>query len=88
MSGVTPIKVVHFTELRTRINALRSAAGLARFSWTDPVLRAGVTRVRRVHLLELREALSAAYVAEGRSAPRWTERGAGGGVDPAAGRRT
>ena len=34
-------KAVHFTELRTRIDALRSAAGLLPFSWTDPVLRAG-----------------------------------------------
>ena len=41
---VTPVKAVHFTELRTRIDALREAAGLTRFSWTDPILRAGVTR--------------------------------------------
>ena len=71
--GVTPIKAVHFTELRTRIDALRSAGGLARFSWTDPVLRAGVTRVRGVHLLELRSALAEAYGASGRAAPRWTD---------------
>ena len=71
--GVTPVKAVHFTELRTRIDALRSAGGLLRFSWTDPVLRAGVTRVRRVHLLELRSALAEAYGAAGRSAPRWTD---------------
>ena len=71
--GVTPVKAVHFTELRTRIDALRSPAGLPRFSWTDPVLRAGVTPVRRVHLLELRSALSEAYQAAGRSAPRWTD---------------
>ena len=70
--GVTPVKAVHFTELRTRIDALRRAAGLLRFSWTDPVLRAGVTRVRRVHLLELRSALAEAYAATGRAAPRWT----------------
>ena len=80
--GVTPIKAVHFSELRTRIDALRSVAGLARFSWTDLVLRAGVTRVRRVHLLELREALSAAYVAEGRSAPRWTDAAPAAGSTP------
>ena len=30
--GVTPIKAVHFTELRTCIDALRSAAGLWRGS--------------------------------------------------------
>ena len=71
--GVTPVKAVHFTELRTRIDALRSAAGLPRFSWTDPVLLAGVTRVRRVHLLELRSALAEAYRAAGRAAPRWTD---------------
>ena len=77
--GVTPVRAVHFTELRTRIAALRSAAGLPRFSWTDPVLRAGVTRVRRVHLLELRAALAEAYSAAGRAAPRWTD------ASPAAG---
>ena len=71
--GVTPVKAVHFTELRTRIDALRSVAGLLRFPWTDPVLRAGVTRVRRVHLLELRTALAEAYSAAGRAAPPWTD---------------
>ena len=80
--GVTPVKAVHFTELRTRIDALRSAGGLLRFSWTDPVLRAGVTRVRRVHLLELRAGLVEAYVAAGRSAPRWTDTSPAAGPTP------
>ena len=80
--GVTPVKAVHFTELRTRIDALRSAAGLLRFSWTDPVLRAGVTRVRGVHLLELRSALAEAYSAAGRPAPRWTEASPASGSTP------
>ena len=71
--GVTPIKAVHFTELRMRIGALRAAAGLSPFSWTDPVLQAGVTPIRLVHLLELREALGAAYEAAGRAVPRWTD---------------
>ena len=82
MPGVTPIKAVHFTELRTRIDALRSAGGLARFSWTDPVLRPGVTRVRRVHLLELRQALAEAYSAAGRAAPRWTDASPAAGSTP------
>ena len=82
MPGVTPIKAVHFTELRTRIDALRSAGGLARFSWTDPVLRPGVTRVRRVHLLELRQALAEAYSAAGRAAPRWTDASTVSGSTP------
>jgi len=80
--GVTPVKAVHFTELRTRIDALRSAAGLPWFSWTDPVLRAGVTRVRRVHLLELRSALIEAYGAAGRSVPRWTDASPASGTTP------
>ena len=72
--GVTRVKAVHFTELRTRIDALRSTVSVGRFPWTDPVLSAEVTRrVRLVHLLELRSALDAAYAAAGRSAPFWTD---------------
>ncbi len=71
--GVTPVRAVHFTELRTRIDGVRSVVGLGRFRWTDPVLSAGVTRVRLVHLLELRSALAAAYRAAGRSSPSWTD---------------
>ena len=59
--GVTPIRAVHFTELRARIDAVLAAVGLAPFAWTDPVLTAGVTPVKLQHLLELREALGAAY---------------------------
>ena len=71
--GETPIRAVHFTELRSRIDALRAGRGLGRFAWTDPVLLAGVTRVRGVHLLELRTALAEAYQAAGRAIPRWTD---------------
>ena len=71
--GATPVRVVHFAELRARIDALRRRAPLAPFAWTDPVLTPGVTPVRLAHLLELREALSAAYAAAGRPAPRWTD---------------
>ena len=34
--GVTPVRAVHFTELRTRIDGLRSAAGLGRFAVDGP----------------------------------------------------
>ena len=80
--GVTPIRAVHFTELRTRIDAVRAAAGLGRFAWTDPVLRAGVTRVRLVHLLQMRSALAAAYRAAGRPAPRWADAAPTRGTTP------
>ena len=77
--GSTPVRAIHFTELRTRIDALRREAGLSPFAWTDPVLTAGVTPVRLAHLLELREALAAAYAGAGPAAPVWTD------ATPAAG---
>ena len=80
--GVTPIKAVHFTELRTRIDALRIAAGLPRFAWTDPALQPGMTPVRGVHLLELRAALAEAYRAAARAAPRWTDPAPSPGTTP------
>ena len=80
--GQTPVRAVHFTELRTRIDALRRASGLAAYAWTDPVLTAGTTPVRLAHLLELRAALSEAYVAAGRRAPRWTDAAPVAGTTP------
>ena len=82
LPGVTAVRAVHFTELRSRIDGVRIAAGLTPFGWTDPVLRAGVTPVRLVHLLELRRALAAAYTASGRTPPRWTDAVPTGGAIP------
>jgi hypothetical protein len=39
-----PIRAVHITELRTRINALRTMNSLQAFAFMDTVLTAGVTR--------------------------------------------
>ena len=80
--GVTPVRAVHFTELRTRTDAARRAAGLPAFPWTDPVLTPGRTPVRLVHLLELRRALGAAYAAAGRPAPAWTDAAPVAGTTP------
>ena len=71
--GATPIRAVHFTELRARIDAVRRGLGLAPYRWTNPDLQPGVTSVRLRHVLELREALAAAYAASGRAAPRWND---------------
>ena len=71
----TPVRAVHITELRTRINALRAAclAVPATFVFADPTLTPGVTPVRAVHLTEMRTALSEAYVAAacGQTAPSY-----------------
>ena len=61
VAGETPVKAVHFTELRARIDALRVAHGLGRFPWTDSTLVAGVRSLRGIHMSELRTALGQAY---------------------------
>lgn len=70
--GATPVKALHFTELRTRIDSLRTQYALDRFAWTDPALVAGSV-IRRAHLLELRIALTSAYTAAGQQPPLWTD---------------
>ncbi len=71
--GATPIRAVHFLELRARVDGLRTRAGLSPFGWTDPVLTPGLTAVRRTHLTELRTALAQAYSAAGRPPPAYTD---------------
>ena len=68
---MTPVRAVHFRELRTRIDGLRGRVGLPAFAWTDRTLTPGVTPVRRVHLTDMREALAAAYEAAGRPGPAY-----------------
>ena len=73
VSGVTLIKAIHFTELRSRIDVLRAGTGLAAYGWTDSVVTAGATPVRLVHLLELRTALEAVYASARLPVPPWTD---------------
>lgn len=73
VAGVTPLKAVHIIELRSRINALRGAHGLANFKWTDDLVASGAAPIRAVHILELRAALADAYVAAGQAAPSYTD---------------
>lgn len=71
--GVTPVRGVHITELRTRIASLRARYALPVVVWTDPTLTAGSTTIRAVHVTELRAALQAVYVAAGRAVPSFTD---------------
>ena len=80
--GVTPVRAVHFTELRVRIDVLRRDAGLAPFTWTDRLLLPGVTPVMLVHLTELRSALAEAFAAAGRAVPQWTDPSSATGLTP------
>lgn len=75
----TVINVIHITELRTRINALRAAFGIAAFSFTDPGLAAGNV-IKAVHITELRTALAPVYTAALRAAPTYTDPALGAGT--------
>jgi hypothetical protein len=73
VAGTTPIRVVHITELRSRVNALRARFGLNSYSFSDPTLTAGITPVRASHITELRAALQDVYVAANRLPPVYTD---------------
>ena len=79
VAGETPLRAVHITELRTRINAQRQRFNLGAFSWTDPGLAAGTTVLRAVHITELRAALVEAYTAAGVTPPSFTDPTLSGG---------
>ena len=71
--GRTPVKAVHFAELRASINDLLTGCGGTAFRFTDAALTVGVTPVRALHVTELRTALDAAYAACGGPRPVWSD---------------
>lgn len=71
IAGSTAIKAVHVTRLRTAVNAVRVAAGMAPATFTD-ALAAGVL-IKLVHISELRSNLNAARAAIGVPALQYTD---------------
>ena len=69
----TPVRAIHFLDLRDRIDALRVREGLLAFRWTDPTITVGVTPVKRVHLTQLRVALDEVYDAVGHPRPSYMD---------------
>lgn len=70
--NVSLVKLVHFTELLTAVNALRTLAGQSTIAFTAPTPATSVT-VRRQHLLDLRNALDTARSALTLSAISYTD---------------
>ena len=68
----TRVRLLHLTELRSAIDALRAFYLLPAASWTDGAPEAGVTVIKAEHLDELRAAVSDVYVAVGRTPPAWS----------------
>ena len=58
VAGVTPVKAVHLTELRTAVNAVRAAKGLPPGSFTNPIAPGAL--IRALDVIELRSNLDAA----------------------------
>lgn len=80
LTSSTFVKVVHITELRGRIDALRAAHALPAYNWTDPTLTLGSSMVRGQHILDLRTALSEAYAVAAVTPPAYTDPGLGVGT--------
>ena len=68
----TRVRLLHLTELRSAIDALRAFYLLPAASWTDGAPEAGVTVIKAEHLDELRAAVSDVYLATGRTPPAWS----------------
>ena len=71
VSASTSVRQAHLTELRTAVNAMRVAASLGAFSFTDAVT--GTLPVKALHVTELRTKLDAARVVFGLPAISYTD---------------
>ena len=70
--AVTPVKAIHFMELRQAVNALRATAGLTAASFTDPTL-SSATVIKATHCQQLRLALYEARSSLGLSSITFTD---------------
>ena len=71
MTAGSPIRAVHLTELRERVDEVLTSAGLPARQWTDPLIIPGETPVKAIHLTELRNGIARAYREDRREPPVW-----------------
>ena len=69
---VTPARTQHISELRDRIDALRTRFGLSAFAWAEALVPA-LSLVRTQHIVELRSALIEVYPLVPRQTPNFTD---------------
>lgn len=72
-AGVTPIRALHLSELRQRVDAQRARFGLPAGSWATATISPGVTLITAQHVIELRAALVETYQAAGLPSPAFTD---------------
>jgi hypothetical protein len=63
---------VHLQELRTAVNAVRTAAGIGVATLNDATVDSSLT-IKRLHIVDLRNALIEAYVTLGLAQPGFTD---------------
>jgi YD repeat-containing protein len=80
VAGVTVIKAVHITELRTAVNQARSRASLPAANWAENVT-SGVL-IKAAHIVELRARLDEARAALSMSPATYTDPTLTAGVTP------
>ncbi|HET7434970.1 MAG TPA: Calx-beta domain-containing protein [Thermoanaerobaculia bacterium] len=68
----TNVKLVHFTQLLTAVNAVRTLAGLSAIAFTAPTPATNIT-LRAQHVLDLRAGLTSAWPILGITAPVYTD---------------
>jgi subtilisin family serine protease len=73
IAGATPVRALHITELRARIDTQRARVALEPVIWTDDSLVAGVTTAKAQHLLEMRSAVIETFQAANLTAPSFTD---------------
>jgi hypothetical protein len=71
-AGSTTAKLVHFTQLLTAVNAMRTLTALAPIAFTSPTPTTAVT-VRKAHIDDLRTGLNQARAVLGASAISYTD---------------
>lgn len=73
VTGTTTVNAAHIAQLRTAVNAMRTAAGLGAGTYTDPTLTAQSTVIKTNHIADLRTALNAARTQLGLGALTFTD---------------